>query len=170
MRASVGIAIAGMLMGMAWSANAGMSGSLSQVLSLVNAARAEKGCQPLVVDERLTKAAERESRDMVDQAFFSHTEPDGTTPGDRVKDTGYTYQMIGENIEVDGDTVPETAFTNWMNSPGHRANILTCAFRETGIAVVRQTDGRPVGGVPSEYHYFWTQVFAMPFRTPTGTR
>ena len=135
-----------------------------QVLSLVNAARAKQGCAPLQVDAKLSQAAQRESRDMVSKHFFSHTEPDGTTPGARVKDTGYLYQMIGENIEVNTDT-PADAVTAWMNSPGHRANILTCAFKETGIAVVDQADDVPVDGVPHAYKAYWTQVFAMPFRS-----
>ena len=135
-----------------------------QVLTLVNAERAKQGCGPLQVDAKLARAAERESRDMVSKHFFSHTEPDGTTPGARVKDAGYSYQMIGENIEVNTDT-PADAVTAWMNSPGHRANILTCAFKETGIAVVDQADGIAVDGVPHAYKAYWTQVFAMPFRT-----
>ena len=150
------------------SAHAATSASLAQVLDLVNAARAEKGCGPLVINEHLNAAAERESRAMVTKAFFNHTEPDGTTPGMRVHATGYAFQMIGENIEADSDTEAATAFTNWMNSPGHRDNILTCAFKETGLALVEQTDDRQVDGVPEGDRYFWTQVFAMPVRTQDG--
>ena len=135
----------------------------AKVLALINAERAKQGCGPLQVDAKLSQAAARESHDMVTKHFFSHTEPDGTTPGARVKDTGYNYQMIGENIEVNTDA-PQDAVTAWMNSPGHRANILTCAFRETGIAVAVQDDNIPVDGVPHAYKAYWTQVFAMPFR------
>ncbi len=135
---------------------------IQTVLDLVNAERASHGCGPLKINALLSQAAERESRDMVQGHFFNHTEPDGTTPGDRVKGTGYIYQMIGENIEVNTEE-PGDAVVTWMNSPGHRANILTCAFRETGIAMVRQTDDQPVDGVPGVYKAYWTQVFAMPF-------
>ena len=137
--------------------------STQKVLAMVNAERAKQGCSPLQIDAKLSAAAERESNDMVTKHFFSHTDPDGLTPGERVKDAGYVYQMIGENIEVNTDT-PEDAVAAWMNSPGHRANILTCAFRETGIAMVEQADDVSVDGVPHEYKAYWTQVFAMPFR------
>lgn len=136
--------------------------STQAALDMINAERAKQGCSPLQIDAKLSAAAERESRDMVTKHFFSHTEPDGTTPGSRVKDAGYIYQMIGENIEVN-DASPEDAVTAWMNSPGHRANILTCAFKETGIAVVDQPDDVSVEGVPAAYKSYWTQVFAMPF-------
>jgi len=137
--------------------------TIEQVLALINAQRIAHGCEPLRLEERLEQAAERESRDMVERHFFSHTEPDGTTPGARVRKTGYVYQMIGENIEVNAE-MPELAVATWMNSPGHRANILTCAFKETGIAVVSQKDDVTVEGVPGVYKAFWTQVFAMPFQ------
>ena len=152
----------------ATGAKGAQSDAIAQVLQRVNAARADKGCGPLVVSDLLTRAAERESRDMATGDFFSHTEPDGTTPGQRVHDTGYVYQMIGENIEADPGTGPDAAFENWMNSPGHRANILTCAFRETGIAVDEQRDDAAVAGAPAGDRVFWTEVFAMPFRTQAG--
>ena len=134
-----------------------------RVLQLVNAERAAHGCAPLKLSDQLTEAARRESRHMATQHFFSHTEPDGTTPGMRVKDTGYVYQMVGENIVADTDNADD-AVDDWMNSPGHRANILTCAFKETGIAVYEQDDDAPVNGVPGVYRAYWTQVFAMPLR------
>jgi len=134
-----------------------------RVLQLVNAERAAHGCAPLKISDQLTEAAERESRNMATRHFFNHTDPDGATPGARVKDTGYVYQMIGENIVADTDD-PDAAVDAWMNSPGHRANILTCAFRETGIAVYEQDDDAPVDGVPGAYRAYWTQVFAMPLR------
>lgn len=133
----------------------------TEVLEMINAERAAHGCQPLRVEERLTEAAERQSRQMVERHYFSHTAPDGSTPSRRVRDTGYVYQMVGENIEVNSD-VPEAVVDAWMNSPGHRENILMCAFRETGIAVAWQGDDQPVAGVPREFRAYWTQVFAMP--------
>lgn len=151
------------LMAMPVVASAQPLDGAERVLQLVNAERAAHGCAPLRMDERLMAAAERESRDMATQHFFNHTEPDGTTPGKRVKDTGYVYQMVGENIVADTDDADD-AVDAWMNSPGHRANILTCAFRETGIAVYEQDDDAPVNGVPGVYRAYWTQVFAMPLR------
>jgi uncharacterized protein YkwD len=135
----------------------------AKVLDLVNAERAKHGCPPLQIDAKLVRAAERQSRDMATQDFVSHTDPDGTTPGQRVHDTGYIFQMIGENIEAGSDTA-EDAVDQWMQSPGHRANILTCAYRETGIAVYGLNDGQAIGSRAEPYRYYWTQVFAMPFR------
>ncbi len=133
------------------------------VLDLVNAERARHGCPPLQLNPQLVRAAERQSRQMATQDFFSHNDPDGTTPSQRVKATGYVFQMIGENIEAGTDNA-EQAVDVWMHSPGHRANILTCAFRETGIAIYDQADDQPLTGQPAAYRYYWTQVFALPLR------
>lgn len=133
------------------------------VLDMINAERVAQGCQPLRLDSRLTRAAERQSRTMARDHVFSHNDPDGSTPGARVQAEGYAYQMVGENITANSDD-PRDAVATWMNSPGHRANILTCAYRETGIAVVDEEDDAPVSGVPYGYRAFWTQVFAMPVR------
>lgn len=135
----------------------------AQVLDLVNAERARQGCPPLQMEARLVRAAERQSREMARRDFFSHTDPDGITPGQRVRDAGYRFQMIGENIEAGSDTA-ESAVDEWMHSPGHRANILTCAYRETGIAVYGLDDGQPLSGRAAPYRYYWTQVFALPVR------
>ncbi len=151
------------LMAMPVVASAQPLDGAERVLQLVNAERAAHGCGPLKISDQLTQAARRESRDMATQHFFSHTEPDGTTPEMRVKDTGYVYQMVGENIVADTEDADD-AVDAWMNSPGHRANILTCAFRETGIAVYEQDDDAQVEGVPGVYRAYWTQVFAMPLR------
>jgi uncharacterized protein YkwD len=128
----------------------------ARVLELINTERADQGCPPLRLNAKLTEAAERQSRAMAKHNVFSHTDPDGTTPGNRVHATGYTYLMVGENIEAGIDN-PEDAVAGWMRSPGHRANILTCAYRETGIALY--DDGEDTR---SSYRYYWTQVFAMP--------
>jgi uncharacterized protein YkwD len=127
-------------------------GPEADALALINAERVRHGCKPLRVEARLSEAAERQSRGMAERHYFSHNAPDGSTPGRRVKDTGYVYQMVGENIEINSDG-PEAVVSTWMNSPGHRQNILMCAFRETGIAMAwPEGDDRA----------YWTQVFAMP--------
>jgi len=126
-------------------------------LDMINAERVAQGCAPLRLNARLNEAAERQSRAMARQHFFSHNDPDGSTPGARVHAAGYVFQMVGENITANtGD--PRDAVDTWMNSPGHRANILTCAYRETGIAVVDGEGNDASGG----YGAYWTQVFAMP--------
>ena len=126
-------------------------GPEADVLAMINAERVQHGCKPLRVEARLSEAAERQSRGMAERHYFSHNAPDGSTPGRRVKDTGYVYQMVGENIEINSDD-PDAVVSTWMNSPGHRQNILMCAFKETGIAMYQADDS----GV------YWTQVFAMP--------
>jgi uncharacterized protein YkwD len=132
--------------------NARPRGPEADVLAMINAERVRAGCQPLRVEARLSEAAERQSEAMATRHYFSHTAPDGSTPGKRVKATGYVYQMVGENIEINSDD-PEAVVSSWMNSPGHRQNILMCAFKETGIAMAwPEGEGRA----------YWTQVFAMP--------
>ena len=126
-------------------------GPEADVLAMINAERVQHGCKPLRIEARLSEAAERLSRGMAERHYFSHNAPDGSTPGKRVKDTGYIYQMVGENIEINSDD-PEAVVSTWMNSPGHRQNILMCAFKETGIAMYQADDAGA----------YWTQVFAMP--------
>lgn len=142
-------------------ANARPRGPEADVLAMINAERVRHGCQPLRIEARLSEAAERQSRGMAERHYFNHNAPDGSTPGKRVRDTGYVFQMVGENIEANTDD-PEEVFDAWMNSPGHRQNILMCAFKETGIAMAWQEDDQRVAGVSPEFHAYWTQVFAMP--------
>jgi uncharacterized protein YkwD len=131
-------------------------GPEADVLAMINAERVRQGCKPLRIEARLSDAAWRQSRAMATRHYFSHTGMDGSTPGRRVKDTGYVYQMVGENIEINSDD-PEAVVSAWMNSPGHRQNILLCAFKETGIAMYQTDDAGT----------YWTQVFAMPLNLGT---
>ncbi|MET9956862.1 sigma-70 family RNA polymerase sigma factor [Streptomyces sp. NPDC006339] len=128
---------------------AGGSGDTSdagQVIDLVNTERARAGCGPLTANSLLTRAAQGHSEDMAARNFFDHTNPDGDGPGERVTATGYRWSTYGENI-AKGQRTPAQVMDSWMNSPGHRANILNCDFREIGIGI--HTDGGP----------YWTQVF-----------
>ncbi|MER7959482.1 CAP domain-containing protein [Streptomyces sp. NPDC096030] len=127
----------------------GGSGSDSvadQVISLVNAERAKAGCGPLSANATLTRAAQGHSDDMAARDYFDHTNPDGDGPGERVTAAGYPWSTYGENIAM-GQSTPEQVMNSWMNSPGHRANILNCDFKEIGIGV--HNEGGP----------YWTQVF-----------
>jgi uncharacterized protein YkwD len=83
---------------------------------------------------------------MAARDFFDHTNPDGDGPGERVTAAGYRWATYGENI-AKGQRTPAQVMESWMNSPGHRANILNCSFEEIGI-------GLHDGGGP-----YWTQVF-----------
>ncbi|MFD4524430.1 CAP domain-containing protein [Streptomyces sp. NPDC058470] len=120
----------------------------SEVVALTNAERTATGLRPLAVDLLLTNAAQAHSDDMVARAFYSHTSPDGTQPWDRAAAAGSTRRSIGENIAC-GQRSPAEVVLGWMNSPGHRANILKPAFTHLGI-------GLAGGGRMGTY---WTQLF-----------
>ena len=120
------------------------------VLVIVNAERAKAGCKPLTVDPPLAAAARKHSADMAARDYFSHTTPDGVTFSQRIDAEGYRWSFVGENIAA-GQRNATEVMKAWMNSPGHRANILNCQFRNIGIGVV-QNGKSPV----------WTQDFGTP--------
>ncbi|MER6285734.1 CAP domain-containing protein [Streptomyces sviceus] len=105
----------------------------AEVLRLVNVERAKVGCSPVAANSALTGLAEAFSKAMADQGFFDHTDPSGATPWDRAAQAGIT-SLGGENIargQADAASVMEA----WMNSPGHKANILNCDFKTLGVGV-----------------------------------
>ncbi|WP_030213697.1 sigma-70 family RNA polymerase sigma factor [Streptomyces bikiniensis] len=118
-----------------------------QVIALVNAERAKEGCGAVTGNSLLARAAQGHSDDMAARDFFDHTNPDGAGPGERVTATGYGWSTYGENIAM-GQRTAEQVMEAWMNSPGHRANILNCSFKELGVGL-HTGDGGP----------YWTQVF-----------
>ena len=128
------------------------------VLILINAERARVGCGPLTAHPQLTRAARDHSADMAHNDYFDHISLDGRTPWQRMAEAGYTsYSSAGENIAAWYPT-PADAVEAWMNSEGHRNNILNCNFTETGIGYYYlQND---YGNV--NYHRYWTQNFARP--------
>jgi uncharacterized protein YkwD len=115
-----------------------------QVVALVNQNRAQAGCAPLRVDSKLTKAAADHSSDMARRDYFSHTTPEGVTFDQRIKAAGYA-QPGAENIAA-GQRSAEEVMNAWMNSPGHRANILNCQLSAIGVGL--DTNG-----------WYWTQDF-----------
>ncbi|MEU6299127.1 CAP domain-containing protein [Streptomyces erythrochromogenes] len=122
----------------------------SAVLALVNKERAAAGCGALTSNPKLSAAARGYSDTMARAGVMSHTGPDGSTMTSRVEAAGYKWSNLGENIargQADADAVMKA----WMNSSGHRANILNCAFKEIGIGV-HKGDGGP----------WWTQNFGAP--------
>jgi len=129
----------------------------TQVVALVNQERAEHGCQPLQVDSRLVNAAVAHSQDMALNDFFDHVGSDNSLPWDRIVAEGYNYSWAGENIAA-GHQTPEHVVAEWMDSPGHRANILNCAFTETGVGYIYMEQDQ--GTV--NYRHYWTHVFATP--------
>lgn len=144
-------------------AHADIAGDEARVFALINAERKANGCAPLTVNARLTEAARRHSDAMAYQDFFAHDGPDGSTPARRTTAAGYRWMMVAENIAA-GYMKPEIVVRGWMNSPGHRANILTCVLTETGIAVTYQADDKPLPGKEQAYRTYWVQVFGKPMR------
>lgn len=118
----------------------------TEVLKLVNEERAKVGCSPVTPNGPLRKLAEAFSADMAVRNFFDHTDPSGKDPWDRAAGLGIT-DLGGENI-ARGQTTPQDVMDAWMNSPGHRANILNCDFQTLGVGV-HFGDGGP----------WWTQDF-----------
>ncbi|MFF3634492.1 CAP domain-containing protein [Streptomyces sp. NPDC002250] len=127
------------------SATATASGVVARVVELVNAERGKVGCSPLNLNATLTKAAQEHSQDMAAHQNMSHTGSDGSSPGDRITGAGYSWSSYGENVAY-GYSTPEEVMAGWMSSPGHRANILNCAFKEIGVGLAQ----------PGSY---WTQDF-----------
>jgi uncharacterized protein YkwD len=103
--------------------------------TLHNKGREERGLRPLCVDPRLTKAARSHSRQMVEKGYFSHNSCDGESVGSRLGRFGYGKSVHGENIAggYDAPAEPGPTFERWMDSAGHRANILDGRFRRVGV-------------------------------------
>nr|WP_131748502.1 CAP domain-containing protein [Frankia sp. Cppng1_Ct_nod] len=122
-----------------------------QVAVLTNAERAKVGARPLTPDACLTLAAQLHSEDMAANSYMDHVGLDGRTMSDRATAAGYRYRMLGENVAA-GQQSPAEVVAGWMNSPGHRKNILNGEFTQIGVGCAR-------GG---SYGTYWTQLFGTP--------
>lgn len=116
-----------------------------EVIRLVNVERAKKGLKALTYDWQLARVARYKSQDMKDNRYFSHTSPVYGSPFQMMKSFGITYRSAGENI-ARGQVTPQAVVNAWMNSSGHRANILNASYTHIGVGYV--ADGR-----------YWTQMF-----------
>ena len=125
-----------------------------KVVELTNIEREKAGLQPLKINNQLANTAQNHSNNMAEDDFFSHTGADGSSVSDRVEDSGYQYSTTGENIAA-GQTSAEEVVEGWMDSPGHRANILNPDYTEIGVGY-EQLQNDP-GSV--NYNHYWTQVF-----------
>jgi len=118
-------------------ANAQQSGDANgyaqQVLDLVNQERQKAGLNTLTMDSRLSKVAMDKAQDMYNNNYFDHQSPTYGSPFDMMNANGITYNSAGENI-AKGQTSPTEVMNQWMNSPGHRANILNSSYTKIGIA------------------------------------
>jgi uncharacterized protein YkwD len=120
---------------------------------LINQERQSRGLGTLSSQALLNTAARNHSADMACNGFFSHTGSDGSLPWDRVSALGYSYSAIAENIFA-GSSNAQTAFDAWMNSPGHRDNMLNPDYTEIGVGYRYWAD--------SPYGAYTTAVFARP--------
>lgn len=123
-----------------------------RVFELVNEERQKQGLSPLVWNDGLAAVARAHSKDMNDRAFMAHENPDGLSPFDRMKNQGIRYSRAAENIAA-GQPSPEAVMNGWMNSSGHRANILNPNLTTLGVGFYK-------GDGP--YRYYWTQCFITP--------
>lgn len=121
-----------------------------QVFALINEEREEEEAAPLVHDAWLSEVARCHSEDMLARGFFSHTNPDGEDPFDRLANAGVTYRIAGENVAMLSNypDPAEGVVEGWMDSAGHRENILRESFTHSGLGVARSGET-----------YYFTQVF-----------
>ena len=111
-----------------------MNNDEKEVFDLINKQRTQNGLSPLKENSELQRVARIKAQDMVNNNYFSHTSPTYGSPFDMMKSFKISYNTAGENIA--GNSSNSSAVTAWMNSPGHRANILNSSFNQTGIGVV----------------------------------
>lgn len=134
----------------------------SAMLTAVNMARATaRKCgttsyaavPALKANSKLDTSSQAHAVDMVTKNFFSHTGSNGSQPWDRMKRAGYSYSAAGENIAAGNSTVDAT-MTQWLNSPGHCANIMSRNFTELGVGYDY--------GATTRYKHYWVQNFGKP--------
>ncbi|WP_051272283.1 CAP domain-containing protein [Shimazuella kribbensis] len=130
------------------SSNSDILAMEREVVRLVNIERSKKGLQPLVIDDKLCKIARTKSQDMKDKNYFSHQSPTYGSPFDMLKHFGVSYRTAGENLAA-GYPSASAVVNGWMNSEGHRKNILNPAYSKIGVGYVS-------GG---SYGNYWTQLF-----------
>ena len=129
-----------------------VAGSLSaaditreSVIAEMNSYRAAKGLPPLREDTRLIRAADERMRDMEELAYWAHVSPDGRSPFLLLRPLGYEYQSAGENLASGFDTA-ELLVQAWMESRGHRDNIMSPMYQDCGVAIIEgSTTGRATG-------------------------
>ncbi len=119
-----------------------------EVLRLVNKERKAAGLEALELDETLTEAANVRAEEITKQ--FSHTRPDGSSAFTVLQEYEYSYMAAGENIAA-GQPDPESVVESWMNSEGHRANILSGQFKKLGVGYCK---------IANEYQHYWVQLFS----------
>lgn len=125
----------------------------SQVVKLVNVERSKQGLQPLTENWQLSRVARYKSADMAAKNYFSHTSPTYGSPFRMMESFGIKYSSAGENIAY-GQKTPQQVMTAWMNSPGHRSNIMSPSYTQIGVGYATNKSGTP----------YWTQMFIRPIK------
>lgn len=120
----------------------------NEVVRLVNVQRSWNGLAPLVINADLSRIARLKSQDMINKRYFSHYSPTYGSPFEMMHAFGIKFYSAGENIAM-GQTTASSVMNSWMNSTGHRANILNVNFKEIGVGAARDSSGR----------LYWTQMF-----------
>ena len=117
----------------------------AEVIRLVNEIRQQNGLRPLTANWELSRVARYKSRDMLENGYFSHNSPTYGSPFQMITAFGLSYRTAGENI-AKGYPTPQAVVNGWMNSSGHRANILNASYKQIGVGYVSSGN-------------YWTQMF-----------
>lgn len=123
----------------------------NEVIRLVNVERAKAGLQQLTQNWELSRVARYKSQDMIDKGYFAHNSPTYGSPFKMMESFGIRFSAAGENIAM-GQQSPAQVMNAWMNSPGHRNNILSPSFTQIGVGLAKDKKGR----------MYWTQMFIKP--------
>lgn len=129
--------------------NTAVSSYEQKVVELVNVERQKAGLPALTLDAEISNVARIKSKDMADNNYFAHQSPTYGSAGDMLSKFGIKWSAWGENI-ASGQKTPEAVVNAWMNSSGHRANILSSNYSRLGVGYVTNSNGTP----------YWTQMFA----------
>lgn len=123
----------------------------TEVIRLCNIERTNRGLPALTTNWQCSRVARYKSQDMIDKNYFAHQSPTYGSPFDMMEAFGLRFSAAGENIAYGQRTAREVV-NGWMNSPGHRANILSQAFTQIGVGAAKKSNGT----------LYWTQMFMKP--------
>ena len=138
------IAVALLLTGSAFASDSNEI-TVENVLRLLNERRAQSSLRPLTADDRLMRAANDRMRHMEEESYWAHQSPDGLSPFSWVTLRSYEFRSVGENLACGFDTA-RMLVEAWMESPGHRANILSNDYEDCGIAIIDGSTKGPANG------------------------
>lgn len=129
--------------------------SVSGIIKYTNAERVKYGLKPLTIQAKLSRSATNKVDDMLDRQYFEHVSPQGLSASDLVKDAGYVFELVGENLALGDFGTDKKLVEAWMNSPKHRANILNPKFTEIGVSAAN-------GIYKGERQWLFVQHFGRP--------